>query len=323
MSLSDLKESSWNPLLGSIRNKKCLPFLGAGAAAPWLPLGKDIARKWAEEFDYPMDDRYYLPKVAQFLAIDRDDDLYPKYKLADELKRIQVPDFSLPEYSNTIYAILADLDLPFYLTTNYDHFLENALRTKGKRPLSKIYVWSEEIKKYLNNLGFESVFAKGSKYKPDSDNPLVYHVHGDMDIPVSMVLTEVDYLRFQINYQEKSVPTIVRYFLYAANKLYLGYSLEDTNIRVFLSNTFRSNISNDMIIVLPPSDFTARKDMYARYLDRYYRKLFGMKAYFGNIQLFGEELKKRLNERRNRDKNSQGPSNNIKRCTSDGKPINA
>jgi hypothetical protein len=71
--------------------------LGAGAAASCLPLSKDISRKWEEKFDYHMDDRYYLPKVAQFLAIDRDDDLYPKYKLADELKRIQVPDFSLPE----------------------------------------------------------------------------------------------------------------------------------------------------------------------------------------------------------------------------------
>lgn len=34
-----------------------------------------------------------------------------------------------------------------------------------------------------------------------------------------------------------------------------------------------------------------------------------MNAYFGNLQLFGEELQKRLNERSNRDKTNHGPSN--------------
>ena len=47
-------------------------------------------------------------------------------------KKRKVPDFSLPEYQNTVYAMLADLNLPIYVTTNYDHFMESALESKGE-----------------------------------------------------------------------------------------------------------------------------------------------------------------------------------------------
>lgn len=49
--------------------------------------------------------------------------------------------------------------------------------------------------------------------------------------------------------------------------------------------------------------------------------MFGIEAYFANIQLFGEELRKRLNERSDRDITSRSSLNKIKRYTSGEKPI--
>ena len=43
-----------------------------------------------------------------------------------------------------------------------------------------------------------SVFEEDPEYKPDKDNPLVYHLFGRLDIPESLVLTEDDYFDFLV-----------------------------------------------------------------------------------------------------------------------------
>jgi hypothetical protein len=53
----DLKEKTWEILLERIREKKCTPFLGAGACAGALPLGGELARDLADAQDYPFEDR--------------------------------------------------------------------------------------------------------------------------------------------------------------------------------------------------------------------------------------------------------------------------
>jgi hypothetical protein len=63
-----LEEKDWNLLLGRIKDGKCNPFLGAGACAGVLPRGSDIAKKWAEEYEYPLEDCADLARVAQFMT---------------------------------------------------------------------------------------------------------------------------------------------------------------------------------------------------------------------------------------------------------------
>src|SRR5918912_176333 len=69
-----LEEKDWTNLLQRIRDKKCTPFVGAGACAGTLPLAWQIARQWAERYNYPLTDSTDLARVSQFLAIDQDDD---------------------------------------------------------------------------------------------------------------------------------------------------------------------------------------------------------------------------------------------------------
>ncbi|HEY7572906.1 MAG TPA: TIR domain-containing protein, partial [Nitrososphaeraceae archaeon] len=122
---------NWKKLLYSIRERKCTPFIGSEVCQPWIPLGKEVASRWAEENEYPLQNSYDLSQVAQFLAIKYGDESSPKEDLTREINKIQVPDFRLGEFRNAPLAVLADLNLPIYITTNYDHFVEKALETRG------------------------------------------------------------------------------------------------------------------------------------------------------------------------------------------------
>ena len=138
-----------------------------------------------------------MSKGSQFLAIENPlhDEMFPKYLLREYLSKREAPDFSLPEYKNTPYALFADLDLKIYITTNYDLLMEEALKSRNKDPVSEFCRWNN----YL--LEIPSSISKHSKYKPEK--PLVFHLHGDVNTPQSMVLTEKDYFDFIINFNKE------------------------------------------------------------------------------------------------------------------------
>jgi len=55
-----LTQKDWDILVQRIKSKNCTPFLGAGAAYGVLPLGAEIAREWAQKYEYPLDDPFNL-----------------------------------------------------------------------------------------------------------------------------------------------------------------------------------------------------------------------------------------------------------------------
>ena len=129
------------------------------------------------------------------MAIKQGNDDFPKDILSREIKNVQIPNFYLGEYRNTPPAVLADLNLPIYITTNYDHIIEEALKSRGKEPISDFCRWSEDLVEYANENEINSkLYDKDADYKATSANPLVYHLYGDIDHPSSLVLTEKDYI---------------------------------------------------------------------------------------------------------------------------------
>ena len=50
----------------------------------------------------------------------------------------------------------------------------------------------------MKTANISSVFDD-APYKFTEDRPLVYHIHGDIETPESMILTERDYFEFVIN----------------------------------------------------------------------------------------------------------------------------
>lgn len=265
----------WEDLLVSIREKYCTPIIGAGAAAPWIPSGSDIAYDLAREFNYPdkLEGSSILSRVAQFVAISCSYELAPKEILRHKFEKISVPDFSLEENRNTTYAVLADLNLPVYITTNYDHFLEEALRSKGRNPVSQFCAWSENLRRYLEFSATPTYNEKyvvpdesnDKRYVPDESNPLVYHLHGDLNTPVSMVLTENDYMDFLITAarEERMLPIPILRALARSSLLFIGYSLEDINFRAILKIiTPMPGVKSTNIAVLRPPPQNVLTDHY-------------------------------------------------------------
>ena len=220
----NLDEEEWDVLLQRIAEQKCTPFLGAGAGHPPLPLGWEIADKWAHEFNYPMQDPRNLPRVAQFLAVEHDA-MFPKERVLKQFIRpAQVPDFGEP---NEPHRILAELPFPLYMTTNYDDFMVRALREQNKRPKRELCCWNRFLKDH------PSVFSDSS-FEPAVLEPVVFHLHGNNEVPESLVLTEDDYLDFLVNASRnlEVLPHQIRKALSGSSLLFIGYSLEDMTFRV-------------------------------------------------------------------------------------------
>src|SRR5712691_8367257 len=184
-----MEDDHWEILLDRIREQKCTPFLGAGASAGTLPLGSEIAANWAAEHQYPLEDVHDLARVAQFLAV-KLDAMAPKEKIKRLLLASGTPDFDDP---GEPHAVLAKLPLPLYLTTNFDGFMTAALRAREKEPRREVCRWNEGL------VTRPSVFDAPEGYRPSPKEPLVYHLHGHLEVVESLVLTEDDYFDFLVN----------------------------------------------------------------------------------------------------------------------------
>ena len=199
-----LNEHDWDDLLFSIEYGRCIPFLGAGMSAPYLPLAKDLANIWAKEFDYPFKEYYNnLSKVAEFIGTVAQDNNLPKKKFHRLIKNVPSTDFS--QYKDSPHNILSKINFPIYITTNYDKFMEEALKSAGRIPSSEYCRWNNNLRHV------ESEFNE-SEYKPTINNPLVYHLHGVINELESILLSDSDYIDFiytLVHEQEYILPRVI------------------------------------------------------------------------------------------------------------------
>jgi hypothetical protein len=300
----------WNELLRYVYEKKCCPFIGPEAHIRWIPSNRNIAIKWAQEHGYPLKDQRELPQVAQYMAITRDNDMYPKQYLCRILRSILPPDFSVPEYRNTVYAVLADLNLPIYITTNYDHLMEEALISKGKDPKSEFCRWNKVLVEYAKRAEIPFI-SDDSAYVPSQANPLVFHLHGDMDHPQSLVLTEQDYLDFIFNMRSLDrnpimLPAVVRRSSATSSQLFIGFTLNDMNSRTLFMSTagFLSAVEPPYsVAIMPtPSIGTNGKSVAQakNYFDRYARNAFNLDIRWSDPFMFSIDLRNGFNKFRQR-----------------------
>ena len=285
-------ETDWEDLLTLIQEGTCTPFIGAGACAGTLPLGSQIARQWAEEHNYPLADKTDLARVAQFLAITRYE-MFPKDCIRREFQDKAPPDFSAPDEP---HGVLADLNLPIYITTNYDDFMFKALEDRKRAPEREFCRWN----RFPQVTGQKSIFDSGFKPKPAT--PLVYHLHGHLEVPQSMVLTEGDYLDFliRLSRDQDLLPPAIRTALAGTSLLFVGYSLMDWNFRVIfrgLVGSLGASLGYTSIAVqLPPGGLTEQEMKRAqRYLDQYFDQIQKIKVhiYWGDVRRFARELRER------------------------------
>lgn len=206
-----------------------------------------------------------LPQVAQFLAVNQNLD-FPRVTLISDLHNwlLQQHRLSLPQEPqfessptgeglnrlisaigarrresdrNDPFRILANLQVPVYVTASPHGLLLDALKAAGKEPRQEFCRWNRQLE------GLSKLEDREPDYRPDPANPLIYYIFGYLNNFESLVLTEDDYFNFLIGVTEKKtlIPTVVRRTLADSGLLFLGFQLDDWDFRVL----FRSIVTQE------------------------------------------------------------------------------
>jgi len=278
-----MTDDNWDVLLSRIESGSCTPFLGAGACAGTLPLGGDIARDWAKAHEYPLEDSSDLARVAQFVAVRKKDAMWPKDEIRRVLQECGEPNF---DDIGEPHGTLAKLPLGIFITTNYDDFMMKALEAAGKDPKREICRWnsSPSVKEQ------EPVLKRA--YVPTAANPVVFHLHGRLDVPESIVLTEDDYIDFlvAISSDPKLLPHQIKKALAGASLMFIGYRLADWDFRLLHRGIVMAGEKSlrrlSVTVQLPPND--PQRD----YLEQYFGAM-QVAVYWGDATMFATELAER------------------------------
>ncbi|HKN83614.1 MAG TPA: SIR2 family protein [Pyrinomonadaceae bacterium] len=282
-----LTDNDWDILIQRIRDKKCTPFLGAGACYGVLPLGAAIAQQWASQYEYPLDDASNLIAVAQFLAL-KNDRMFPKEEIVRMFKTFKEPDYTNPAEP---HRVLASLPLPLYVTTNYDNFMTQALLKCDKDARQELCRWNKYLKDMPSGLD--------NGFKPSTANPLVFHLHGYNPLAESLVLTEDDYMDFLVNISvdDQLIPPLIQKAFTGTSLLFIGYRIADWNFRVLLrglSRYMESGLRRSHFAVLTTPSASEELRAKARdYLSEYYENI-DVRVYWGSATDFVGELRRRM-----------------------------
>jgi hypothetical protein len=314
MILGDVSDTYWRTLVSKIRRGQCTPILGPGIASELLPTPEDLARTLSSG-RYPFADSADLRRVSQFLGtIDNDDmrqcvldqltaSLRRNLGSSNGTTRIgTLSDLQLDQWNRLsqtfeteIHQQLASLSLPLYLTTSFDNFLTRAIeaRLAGSGKVRREPVgWRtpREVRAVLNP-------------PPSADNPVVLHLFGTDQDPESMVLTEDDHLDYlaRISHdQEIFLPASVNALLAKNTLLFLGYRLEDLDLKVILRGllTYLALTKYDRMqlavqIETEKQDASIQREV-TDYFQRSFRQYFSsrsdVKIYWGSAHQFMADL---------------------------------
>jgi hypothetical protein len=194
-----------------------------------------------------------------------------------------------------IHHQLADLELPLYLTTNADNFMTLALQQRAPAARQVTIEWRKT----------ENRDSQPSHYDldppPDPEAPVVLHLFGTDEDLLSLVLTEDDYLDYLARISrdhEYLLPTSVNAALASTTLLFLGYRLEDLDLKVIM----RGLLANldlarwGMLHVAVQIEAAGVDEAKQQEVTRYFQKYFAgsvsslIDVYWGTTQQFVADL---------------------------------
>jgi hypothetical protein len=253
---SELGGVPFPEIISALKEKTVVPFLGAGVPfsgrprdsdwnrqANFLPNGAELARYLAFKCNLPawrLRDTENLARVASYYTITN-----PKAPLANELKTI----FSRG-VPTEVHRLLAEPELQpmLIVTTNYDTLMEQALDAAKVEYDTVIHCTDlEHLGSVLVQREGKSNYVEPTKLELLPKRTVLYKMHGSVArlepqaAPAaagSFVITEEDYVHFlsRISTAPPVLPTAIRRQFELSSFLFLGYSLEDWNVRVILDS---------------------------------------------------------------------------------------
>lgn len=194
--LSEIKQS--------LDNQKLIIFVGAGVSKnSHVPTWGQIVRKYAKKLNYPhqefLSTDEYIKIPQYFYSQDNSKNHQDYYQI---LKEAFQHDFK----ENILNDIIIALNPEHIITTNYDHLLDN-------------YNYS--------------VITNDRDLLKANSNHYLIKMHGDIDDIEHIVFKEDDYLRF--SHTHSLMELYIKSLLIDHVFLFVGYSLNDYNLKMFLS----------------------------------------------------------------------------------------
>ncbi len=282
-------QHDWEFLLRRINNGECVAILGPEISQGLIDSRRTLAVHWIKKHNCPLADTSTLAQVAQYLAF-RKFELFPKDEMQKYLETITPPDF---EQDNQAHTILAKLKLPVYITTNYDDFLFGAISHQKQLPTRELYRWNDLLTGRNSKLS--------PTYKATPATPLIFHLHGHVEQPESMVLTEDDYLSFLLNIRSEDypIPAVVKQAISESSLLILGFHPTDWDFRVLIRGLIQTTDPRlrrlSVTVQFPQGDDEASQQALEKYINTYLRQIdTNMRVYWGTSQAFLNELQQRI-----------------------------
>jgi SIR2-like domain len=255
--VSERLEDHYGYIADVLKRGRVVPLLGAGvnlcdpARERWrpgenLPDTGELSSYIAETCNYPGADRGELLRVAQYAQATRGDGT-----LYDHLHDI----FTAAYGYTVVHAFLANLPgalesaggarhHQLIVTTNYDDALEQAL-VAAREPFDLVWYASDRHVaqgRFLHKPpdGEAKVIERPNEYHlPIGERTVVLKIHGAVSRTDfhrdSYVISEDDYIKFLMNTRlQDLIPVTLLAALFESHILFLGYSLQDWNLRVIL-----------------------------------------------------------------------------------------
>jgi hypothetical protein len=233
-----------------LREGKVIPFLGAGVSfgtrnpskTRWrrlnkmvsLPTAGELATYLAGESKFPESNSTELAKVAQYYEA-----FVGRKSLDDELNEI----FTFDQAPASIHEYLADAAKyapQLIVTTNYDDLTERAFTAAGQPYDVVIHMSksSETGRIIWREHGKAPRELKSKDLVVDASSAsVIYKIHGAIDRDdarkfAHYVITEDDYVEFLTR---MAIPKILVQEFQKRHFLFIGYGLQDWNVRVVLN----------------------------------------------------------------------------------------
>lgn len=137
-----------------------------------------------------------------------------------------------------VHKAIFRLNSPLILTTNYDLLIEDAYaKVHGKTANVYTYRGASEVQQSL-------------QIRQLTDRPIIFKLHGSIDEPSSIILTEQDYRK--LIYQETGYRTVLSAVFVTHVVLMLGFSFSDRELTLMLETlrvALKSQSSPDYIFL--------------------------------------------------------------------------
>ncbi|HKO41661.1 MAG TPA: SIR2 family protein [Pyrinomonadaceae bacterium] len=188
------------------------------------PIGANLSKRLAEKSEYPGQDWWNLQRVTQHFESTKG-----RFRLVEEIEAA----VHTGREPSPMLKLLADLEFPLVITTNYDQLYERALEETG---LPKDGFDTSIYSKTTVDEQMKRIVTVDCANKPDPKRPFILKIHGDVSKSQSIVITDEDYIQFVLRmsdpqpyhpFGQNVLANLMRW-----PTLFIGYSLVDYNLRL-------------------------------------------------------------------------------------------